>query len=239
MRSFATKAGLWVSLAVSVLCIEACKPKLGASCDVDGRAVCQDKVQGLVCLDKKWEPLACRGAKGCAADGDRTLCDEDVAREGDACNRSGETCSEDKKSMLHCEKNHWKLVESCGGPKACAVVDKSVQCDSTSAKEGDPCARESTHACAGDKRSHLACKSGKFVLVERCKGPKACRFVQDKIDCDDSQASVADPCDTEGNFACSTDGRSLLKCKDAKFILDENCKAKESCVVEAMGAGCK
>ena len=240
----ATAATTTALLSVLAMTASGCKAKLGGSCDVDGRAVCQDKAQALVCVDKKWETLACRGAKGCAETDGRSACDEDLARDGEVCNRSGDTCGDDKKSLLHCEKNHWKLTEVCGGPKGCAISGATANCDSTQAKEGDVCMRAETHACGVDKHTHLACRGGKFVAVSKCRGPKACRFVADKIDCDDSLGMLGDPCSASAgsgatSYACSTDERSLLKCKDGKLVTDEACKTKEKCVIEEKGAGCK
>ena len=229
-----------LAFAAITVCFTACKPKVGANCSVDGKVQCQDKATAFVCHSKKWEVMACRGPKGCTGAGASTECDQTVAKVTDVCNNASDyTCSDDKKQSLHCKNDKWELDEPCGGPKGCTQSSHTVDCDTTFSKEGDKCTREDNHACTPDKKGHVVCHGGKFVLTEYCRGQNSCRVVGDKINCDDSLASVGDPCDTEDNYACSVDAKTILKCRSKKFILDETCRKGLSCKVSASTVGCK
>jgi hypothetical protein len=175
-----------VSALVTLVAFGAsCKPKLGDSCSNHGDAKCMDPSAAILCQNKKWTRLECRGAKGCLLAGAIVECDASAAAESDFCDREGNfSCSTDRKSQLKCEKNAWKLDMKCQGPKGCSASATLVECDDSVATLGDPCPRDDHHTCAADKASVLVCKAGKFVLSMPCaKGP-TCKVDGSTVGCD-------------------------------------------------------
>ncbi len=228
--------------ATFVVLVSACgSPKAGGSCKVDGKTFCESKTAGLVCASGKWEPVKCKGAKGCAPVGDGE-CDQSLADDGDACDvESDHACSSDKKSVVACKGRKWSKVTACPGPAGCERVDKDVKCDNSFASAGDACAVEKDYACAADKKSTLVCKGGKFEAGTPCKGPKACGVSPGKVHCDDTIADLGDPCEKKGDgdkYACASDAKTVLKCDGQKFVLQEKCKGKDTCKVLPEGVGC-
>jgi hypothetical protein len=84
----------------------------------------------------------------------------------------------------------------------------------------------------------LHCKGGKLVVGDNCRGPKGCTIDDRKIGCDVGDQTIGDPCGSDGNYACSADKKSLLKCSGSKWILDESCK-KKTCVTKGNEVGCQ
>jgi hypothetical protein len=227
-----------VLVFIAILAV-GCKPKVGATCKIDKKEVCNEKT-ALVCHSNSWQEMACRGPKGCIA-GDEAECDQSVARAGDICNvENNVTCSEDKKASLVCKDKKWTLEMVCGGPLGCALStnDKKLECDATIAKEAEKCADENTASCSSDKKARLICRGGKYALSGQCRGDLGCRFIGGKVDCDDSLAVVGDLCSQAGHYACSVDGKSVVKCDGTKFALDEACKNRKVCKLSGDKVGC-
>ncbi len=233
--------------AATIVLATSCKPKAGATCKIETKEVCVDAKQALVCHDGKWEDMTCRGPQGCAKNGSEGSCDQTVAEDKDVCNLNGDyVCTGDKKGMLECQKNKWTFVQSCLGDRACAMEAKKVTCDNSIANVGDACREEDDYACAPDKAAALVCRQGKFVVASNCKGKNRCRVTGDKgagfkVECDDSIANVGDPCDKEGHYACAPDEKSIVKCKDKKFVQDDKCPGRsrqEKCQVRGELVGC-
>ncbi len=87
-------------------------------------------------------------------------------------------------------------------------------------KAGDACEGESIQC--SDKQHALLCVNGHFAATS-CLGPKGCATNQ----CDQSKVEPNSAC-TEG-AACSADGKSMLECKDRKFVVTSNCSGPEGC----------
>lgn len=214
-----------------------CKAKVGATCKVDKQEVCVDK-SALVCHSGTWQEMACRGPKGCMP-GEQATCDQSSARAGDVCNiENNVTCSEDKKASLTCKDKKWVLETVCGGPLGCSVgTDKTLECDASVAKESDKCVEKAV-ACSSDKKSRLVCVGGKYTLASQCRGDLGCRLMGGKVDCDDSLATPADVCTQANHYACSVDGKSVLRCDGSKFTVDETCKNRKVCRLSGDKVGC-
>jgi hypothetical protein len=236
------RAALPIALAVLTAVAVACSPKAGGSCKAEGKEVCEGKQAALACLDGKWEPLKCKGAKGCVTAADGDTCDQTVTEEGDACSLENDnSCTSDKRSVVVCRGRKWTKSLTCAGPGGCERADKDVKCDNTVASLGDLCNIEKDLACSADKKATLVCRGGKFEVGTPCKGPKLCVAQSGKINCDDSLADLNDPCEkkpTDEKYACSTDAKNILKCDGAKFIQFQPCKGKETCKVQPDGVGC-
>lgn len=240
------KRELLLAAAVALLSgsLGACKPKAGGSCKIETKEVCVEDAKALACHDGKWEEIACRGPDGCVKNGGEHICDQSVAEDGDACNLADDyVCTGDKKGMLQCTKNKWTLVQSCLGERACVMEKKKVTCDNSVANVGDACREEEDYACSPDKKAALACRKGQFVQASLCKGPKGCRVTGSKeqgfkVECDDSVAAAGDACEKEEHFSCSADERTILRCRNKKFELEEKCKAREKCQIRGGQVGC-
>lgn len=230
---------LTVLFFACLLAASGCKPKAGRKCSPEGKEVCAGKDAALLCLDGKWTPMPCRGAKGCSGEGAVAECDQSVARASETCHlESAVTCTEDKRASLSCKQNTWQASEACGGPQGCTRGASGALCDSSIAKENDKCTHPGSQACSQDKRTRMTCTGGRFVLAEHCRGPQGCNAAGRRVSCDNSLAALGEPCDTPESVACSTDFRSILVCRDGKYALDTKCKMTTSCHVEGIKVGC-
>lgn len=225
-----------------------CKKKAGGSCSGD-EALCSDKNTILECQDGKLVELACKGPAGCAEKHKGTsrsgqtvthnyavLCDFTGNAAGTPCFDDEAQCSADKKAMVSC-KNKKIEVHKCLGPKGCSEGATAIDCDATIQSAGDPCEGED-HACTVDMKQMLSCKANKFVVVENCRGPKACSVTGHDIGCDGGDQAVNDPCAHDGDYACQTDKKAVLKCSGSKWTVDSKCPAKKQCSVKGNEVGC-
>jgi hypothetical protein len=106
-----------------------------------------------------------------------------------------------------------------------------VQCDNSLANVDDACDQPNDVACAVDHKSALECQNSKFVLAETCKGARGCVVDGDKISCDNDVSDIGDPCQTEGDYACTSDKLLALKCVAKKFQALNTCRGKDACKV--------
>jgi hypothetical protein len=91
-----------------------------------------DRGSVLRCDDSKMTVLnTCRGPKACsivnhaAENKVEFVCDDSLAKEGDACDTNGEeACSMDKKSILVCSSNKFGKPKACNGPTGCTYDEK-------------------------------------------------------------------------------------------------------------------
>lgn len=230
--------------AFAVLIASGCKPKVGDDCKSEAKEICVDERQALVCHQGSWEPMICRGSRGCSKTDDGESCDQSVAEANDVCNLERDVvCTADKKHMLECRQGHWTKAQSCFGDRGCTVGEDKVHCDNSFADVDDACNEENDFACSRDKTKALVCRGGKFVVKSQCKGKNACRLSGDsssgfKIECDDSIANAGDPCDKENHFACAQDQQTILKCVGKRFVSDERCSTKQRCDVRGDVVGC-
>lgn len=225
-----------VLLVLTVALAAACKKKVmkaGDPCKKEWATDCTDKKNAMVCVNGKLEALACRDNVGCMdmGDGDDN-CSNGTHNVGEPCKEEGNfECSVDTKAMLKCDSKHWTKVDDCKGQHGCVSNAKGATCDKGSGNPGDPCTpeNEGNAACTGDGKNLLICHKGTMNIGATCKGMNGCRQAGDKLDCNETIADLGDPCEgDEGKTACSTDKKTRLVCKSAKFAKDKVCK---SCTV--------
>lgn len=225
-----------------------CKKKAGASCTGD-EALCTDKNTILECQDGKLVEMTCKGATGCSekhkgtTHAGRTVthnyavqCDFTGNEVGSPCLDEEAQCSADKKAMVLCKNKKIEVVK-CLGAKGCAEGATQIDCDTTIQTVGAPCEGED-HACTADKKQMLSCKGNKFAVAENCRGPKACTIKDREIGCDGGDQGVGDPCAHDGDYACQSDKKAILKCSGAKWAVEQKCAAKQSCAVTGDKVGC-
>jgi hypothetical protein len=208
-------------------CAACSKPAAGGTCSKDGRQVCADERDSLVCVDGKWETLTCRGAGGCKSAGNDVACDNDAFSPGEPCDvsQSDYECGTDKVSVVRCTGKHWKLVGKCPGPKGCTSLKQKVSCDDSVADIGMPCATEGSAACSGDKHSLLKCKGGLMMEAAKCRGTDGCTLVSGVPKCDATIAQMGDACGEDDAAACSLDGKHLLRCRSHVMASTQDCKS--------------
>ena len=228
-------------LCALVSSLAACKPKPGESCTA-GRMACIDPNTGVFCgKDGKFATMSCSG--GCSVSGSTLTCNNDVAAEKDGCAVVDDAaCTKDAKSALQCgADNKFAIVETCKGPRGCAISGDKVSCDNDTSDIGDPCRVAGDYACTPDKGLALRCDDHKMAPLNTCRGPKACRVFElpqeNRIDfvCDDSLAQEGDACDTNGEEACGMDHKSIFVCKSNKFAAPRPCPGPNGCAYEERG----
>jgi len=142
----------------------------------------------------------------------------------------GQVVCEDPANVLACQGG--VFVEAhCRGPAGCTKLGTKVTCDDSIADEGDPCldAESENRACSTNKKKSLLCDAGKFKAIQFCRGPKGCQIHGEVVTCDSQVAEKADPCLKPGTFACSTDFKTRLICKEGKFQFDRFCRGNSGC----------
>jgi hypothetical protein len=213
--------------------------RAGDDCKVDGRQRCTDKASALVCVDGRWEALACRGPTGCTTSGGDVDCSNEGYESGEFCDPASDdyVCSVDKKTALKCVAKRWAPVDRCLGPGGCVVTAKEVNCDDSVSEPGAACQPEGDLACAGDRASTLECKAGVMVAHQLCRGGLGCRKQGNKIACDDSVAGLGDACHIEGDASCSGDKLAMLTCRSGKMAFSRSCVG--GCHVLAGEIDCK
>jgi hypothetical protein len=215
----------WLGLVLLFVC--ACsKPVAGEQCKKEGQQVCADERDSLVCVDSKWEKLTCRGSGGCKSSGNDVACDNDTFAAGEPCDvaQNDYECGPDKVSVVQCKNKHWKLAGKCPGPKGCASQKQKVTCDDSVADVGMPCATEGSAACSGDKQSLLKCKNGAMGQDAKCRGAKGCDATSGVPKCDTTIAEAGDTCGADDEAACSSDTKSLLRCRSHVMVSMQQCK---------------
>jgi hypothetical protein len=149
---------------------------------------------------------------------------------GDKCSGTGSPSCSDPSSALVCA-NGVVTALPCRGPKACSVSGTTVECDNSLANANDACDQPKDVACAVNLKSALECQNGKFVLAETCKGARGCLVEGDKISCDNDVSDLGDPCQVDGDYACTADKLMALKCTANKFEALNTCRGKDGCKV--------
>lgn len=215
-------------LAALLVFAAACaKPAAGHPCKKDGQQACADERDALVCVEGKWETLACRGPAGCKSAGDDVACDNDAFSPGDPCvsARNDYACGADKVSVVRCVGEHWKLAGKCPGPKGCSSQRQKVSCDDSLADLGMPCATEGSGACSGDKKTVLRCEHGVMAEAAKCRGARGCSIAGSPPApvCDTTIAQVGDACQSDDEAACSVDGKQFLRCRDHVMTAMQAC----------------
>jgi hypothetical protein len=235
-------AFLVASAAVLLLSLPGCKEKVGGKC-LPGQAVCSDNALALTCgTDSKYAAMQCRGPKGCARNGGTILCDNSVAQLNDGCNEENDVaCAVDKKAALECHGGKFVTGETCKGQRGCEIKADKINCDNDISDVDDPCHFDGDYACTPDKVYVLKCIGKKMTKLNSCRGTKGCRVFElpeeKKIEfvCDDSIAQLNDPCDEEGEHACSMDKKSIYICKGAVFTAFKPCGGPKGCTFDEKG----
>jgi hypothetical protein len=215
-------------------------PKVGDPC-TQGQGVCADPKSMLACIKGVFAATPCQGPTGCVTKDKASECDNSLSSAGDACDEIGDyACSVDKKTALSCKDNKFVVEETCKGPRACTLKTDGLYCDNDIADPGDPCHTAGDYACTSDKKLALKCGDAHTMdPLNSCKGAKGCRVLevpeQRRVEfiCDDAVADVNDPCDEDGESACSIDRKALLKCAHNKFQLQGTCAG--GCSFDANG----
>lgn len=156
---------------------------------------------------------------------------------GDKCKPDQMACV-DQATALICVNGTFAPMQ-CRGAQGCAGAGEAVTCDNKFAQAGDGCNKETSDlACTSDKKGELRCKDNKLVLASGCRGAKGCYWESTTLHCDTDIADMADPCEDDGDLACSVDGKSLLRCAKDKYVLENTCKGPKSCKVEGTKVHC-
>lgn len=125
----------------------------------------------------------------------------------------------------------------CRGAKGCAVTGNVVDCDMSQAEEKDFCDQDGNFSCTSDRKAQLKCEKNAWKVDTRCSGPKGCTTSPKLVECDDSIASVGDPCSKPDHHTCAADKSAVLVCAGGKFVVSTTCP-KATCKVEASTVGC-
>jgi hypothetical protein len=219
------------------LILPGCKKRqVGDKCS-DGNVSCVGTTQALFCNGGTFAAMTCKGPLGCVSHGtDDVDCDNSFAAEKDGCNKKDDAaCSTDHRSIFLCDGEKFYVASTCKGAHGCSVKDDNLTCDNDIADLGDPCNFENDYACSSDKLMAMKCVAKKMVPLNACRGPKAC-VVHEKPEekktefvCDDSVAQVGDPCDEEGEQACSVDKKELYQCRGGQFAKSQACPGPKGC----------
>jgi len=139
-----------------------------------------EKDRMLRCLGHAWRSAqSCGGELGCTQTTKSVKCDNSIATLGDACLEEDDyACTFDKKHALRCGGGRFAIVSGCAGPKGCSIdrppEGAKVSCDDSVTPIGGPCEKDSHYACSLDSKTIVVCRSGVFVVDERCKGKQLC-----------------------------------------------------------------
>lgn len=208
--------------------------KEGAPCAEAGDPACSlDHRSMLRCQSGKWIVTdMCLGPDACKSTDRSVLCDSSIAAEGDVCEVDPAAknveyaCTADRKAVVTCKDGKWRKVESCTGPRGCAATG-SIDCDGPTASPGDFCVKEekADYACSPDRKAQLRCDAGGWKIESACLGEKGCSTSGLDVECDDSVQHPGAPCEKEdeGSSVCSTDEKTILDCKDGKFVKARTC----------------
>lgn len=218
-----------------------CKPAPGGSCAVH-EARCLDPQRALVCDDGKFVEVPCRGKAGCATVQERTVCDISGNQPGDVCSKADEgiAACRGADAMLACHGAKFESVP-CRGPRGCDMLGEQASCDQSVAEAEELCKKPSAKACSVDKSQVLSCVNGRMIAQYLCRGPAQCNAAGGKLSCDQTVAKLGDSCDKalSGHIACSEDKKSLITCKDERFVPSEKCKAGTLCTVSGQSTKCE
>ncbi len=92
-------------------------------------------------------------------------------------------------------------------------------------------------ACV-DAKSGLFCGADRTYKAMSCGGPNGCKLQGANVFCDNDVAIAGDGCDTPGDGACTSDGKTLLVCQAEKFALIDTCKGPGHCKVKGDTFSC-
>lgn len=112
----------------------------------------------------------------------------------------------------------------------------AAKAGSCSKQEGGTC-KGGEQICA-DHTHALVCRAGFFASVS-CPGPLACSKFENHVNCDTSIGNPGDNCMGEfDEFACSTDKKQAVVCKNGKFETHLQCRGPGGCVMAGRSPNC-
>jgi hypothetical protein len=132
-------------------------------------------------------------------------------------------CSQDRASVIQCQRGGWVVLQPCMGPRGCALQGNTLACDTSISPIGAPCGGEGSFSCTPDRAALVACRGGRAALSSTCRGPRGC-VVGEAVACDHSLAAPGDPCDAPGSLGCAVDRKSMVRCQSGVFVATEVCR---------------
>lgn len=222
-RHAAVLAPTVIALAIAAI---GCGKKVGGPCTGTASS-CTDKQTALACHGGKLAAVTCGGPAGCANAANQASCDTSVASVGAPCMGDGEdeyACSPDKKRALVCKGAKFEPYLECRGAAGCAVLGKTVSCDTSIANRNDPCKSQGAVACSEDQKEMLVCRDGRFVSYRFCRGQFGCFVKNETPSCDETYSIEGDPCGLSGQVVCAVDHSAELVCQGGKFARSRRCK---------------
>ncbi len=226
MKVESLRAVVVVVAGVLALVASACGKRAGGSCKI-GESLCATKDSALTCKQGKLVEIGCKGPLGCTRFQDHANCDTSISNLGEPCMGQSEeeyACSVDKKQALICRSGRFERYLECRGVAGCALLGVQVSCDTSVARNGDPCKVQGASACSDDKTEMLICRDGKFVGYRNCRGAFGCYMKNDAPSCDETLSQEGDPCGLPGYVVCSVDHQSELICSSGRFTKSRSCK---------------
>lgn len=213
------------ALAAGAVLAAGCKKKAGGSCK-GAESTCVDKTTAIACRGGTFVEVACPGPLGCSKYQDHANCDTSVANAGETCMGEDDeyACSPDKKHALVCKGGKFAPYLECRGKAGCAMLGRTVSCDTSVAEKGDPCNTQGAVACGGDQKHMLICRDGKFDIYRYCRGQYGCFNKGETPSCDLTISLAGDPCGIPGQVVCSEDGKTELVCQGGVFTKSLTCK---------------
>jgi len=230
-RRHALRRGIVVcAVAATALLAAGCHKKKGSSCKAS-ESICFDKTTALACRGGVFAEITCAGPLGCQNYKQHANCDTSVASLNDPCMGEEDeyACSPDRKHALVCKGNAFQTHLECRGKAGCAMLGRTVSCDTSIAAKDDPCRSQGAVACGDDQKHMLVCRDGKFVVYRYCRGQYGCFSKGEAPSCDETLSLAGDPCGIPGQVVCSVDGKTELVCQGGAFIKSLTCKT--SCTV--------
>jgi hypothetical protein len=156
-----------------------CSKRPGDQCPLD-TSLCADDHAMLACNTGAFVAVPCKGPGGChEISGTEAFCDFTPGPAGAPCSTKKDGkgfCSEDGHSEMICD-NGKLLLQPCRGAGGCTEGDNGASCNTSAAREGDPCAKkaEDSYACEAEGKNQLVCRAGKYIVAKQCL---RCEFKQ-------------------------------------------------------------
>jgi hypothetical protein len=151
---------------------------------------------------------------------------------GAQCSAGQAACAEPKMGLF-CGEDGTFHTMTCTGPAGCEQSGAVVNCDNGVAAVNDGCNTPDDAACSPDFKNALLCKHGAFAVAETCKGPGGCKVAGDTITCDNDVSDPGDPCRASGDYACTSDRGTVLRCDANKMTVLNTCRGPKACAIVA------
>ncbi len=155
---------------------------------------------------------------------------------GDSCTGDEALCS-DAKNILVCDKGRLAAMD-CKGSKGCYKQGDGLYCDFSGNPVGELCpsSYNGQAVCTPDNKTQVACN--KNMIVSRlCGGIGGCKDMGAEDICDITITSEGAFCSTVGAAGCSTDGKTILTCKNNMMTKDTVCPG--ACIVKGTEITCE